>query len=265
MSVELYTQQSIFNVGLSSMRPIAQLCDPMNDQDLVTKKFLEEKLALLEEIPLQLPRATTSVLGCVKQGSGLYISPDGTMSVVDYEKNKILSEWLQLNGANTINTNTWIAQNSSNITPLNIFNQAITQITGISGAVQDYDSIYKISNTLSIHSSAVNNSRNTTTWVQQNSSNLTTNKTTSTVSIGQNTITLNGLDNIIIGHENNSNSYNNNIIIGNSATPQGSNRVVIGSDKHPLTISPTAGSSIPVGFLLVEINGNEVKIPYYDV
>ena len=265
MGVELYTQQSVFNLGLTSMRPVVQLCDPIYDQDLVTKKFLEEKLSMLSELPVQIPNATTSVLGGVKQGSGVYISPDGALSILDYERTKILQEWLLLNGSSTTQSNSWVVSNSANITPLNAFNQATMQITGASAAVQDYDNLYKISKTLVHHASSVDSFVQPTTWVHNNSSHLTTTRETSTVSIGINNISINGLNNIIVGYQNKTNNFNNLVILGHNADPTGSDRVVLGSVTNPLSCTTTAGSPVPVGFILVEINGRSSKIPYYDV
>lgn len=99
-----------------------------------------------------------------------------------------------------------------------------------------------------------------------------------------------GLHNIAIGYEalqnNTTGSYNiaiglnagtssaslqNCICIGPRATAQNSGELVIASSAHPINTSSTVGSagsasslpSLPLGYIVLRLNGNLVKIPYY--
>jgi hypothetical protein len=85
MGVELYTQQSIFNAGLSSMEPISQMKNPSADNHLITKEYFDTQFEKLSTLPFLLPVASSSVLGGVKQGIGVDIDSNGSISVSGYE------------------------------------------------------------------------------------------------------------------------------------------------------------------------------------
>lgn len=100
MTVELYSQDSIFNAGLTSVQAITQLIEPVYDTDLATKYYVDHAINILETdprfdpniVPLtEIPLATDSVVGGIKIGHGLTISLDGTLAT-------ILPEMLPLSG-----------------------------------------------------------------------------------------------------------------------------------------------------------------------
>ena len=91
MTVELYSQDSIFNAGLTSVRAITQLIDPIYDTDVATKYYVDHVIDVLQTDPrfdtsvkplTAIPVATDEILGGVKIGNDLTITLDGVLSVI---------------------------------------------------------------------------------------------------------------------------------------------------------------------------------------
>jgi hypothetical protein len=91
MTVELYSQDSIFNAGLTSVQAITQLIEPVFDTDVATKYYVDHKIDILESdprfdpniIPLtEVPPATDNTIGGIKVGANLAIGLDGTLSAI---------------------------------------------------------------------------------------------------------------------------------------------------------------------------------------
>lgn len=91
MTVELYSQDSIFNAGLTSVQAITQLIDPVYDTDVATKYYVDHAIDILQTDPrfdtsvtplTAIPIATDEVLGGVKIGKNLTIALDGTLSFI---------------------------------------------------------------------------------------------------------------------------------------------------------------------------------------
>lgn len=83
-----------------------------------------------------------------------------------------------------------------------------------------------------------------------------------------------GSNNTIIGYgANTSSNFDNCIILGANAVASATGDFVLGSSGNPINTSSSVGSagtaqalpSRPLGFLIVRLNGNLIKIPYYRV
>ena len=269
MGIELYSQDSIFNAGVTAVKPITQLIDPIYDTDLSTKYYVDQTFAIYKSTPLSLPVATKFVLGAVRQGEGVVIERDGSISVADYAPMQATRNWILENGTGVVESTSWVQQQSANIVSLNEFNNVVNAISGVV-TTPEYSSIQKIGSTLTRHATAIQRYETPSTWVENNSSSFAI-QPSSTFIGKDNTQTVNGINNIVIGSRNHNNGWSNLVMLGNCIKPSGGHRVAIGSTEVPMStaLTATAGSATlpasPLGFILFEINGQEVKMPYYGV
>lgn len=89
MSIELYSQDSVFNAGLTAVRAITQLIDPIADTDVATKSYVDLQALLVKTDPTMrwsttpltaVPIATDTRLGGVKIGDTLDVTPSGVLN-----------------------------------------------------------------------------------------------------------------------------------------------------------------------------------------
>lgn len=262
MGVELYSQDTIFNASLTAVTPITQLIDPIKDTDVATKYYVDQAVSIIQATPTTLPLASPTVLGGVKIGDGLAIEQSGKLSVVDYVSMRNIGDWVEAYGDSTIVSNTWVRTHSTDVVLQNELDATMAELIG-GTPVQSYNTIQKIGNTLTSHADSISATRIAYTWYQGVSSSIEFTNTNTFIGKG-NIRTTEGYNNIVIGTNNSNNRYNNCIVLGVNAQPSDNNRLVLGSTANPLHTQ--AGEPLPeepIGYLVTEINGVTVKIPYY--
>lgn len=278
MSLELYSQDSIFNAGVTAVRSIVQLEDPVHDYELATKYYVDQTIAIIQSTPLVLPIATGSILGGVKIGVGLTIEHDGRLNVTDGPTMKTLRDWIDVNGINVAAAASWVMDESANVVMTDILNGRFDDLVGGAPA-QQYNTIEKISRALERDQTDIDSFQAPITWVLSNSASLHITNT-NTIIGKNNTLQPNSFNTIIVGSnsvntdEYGAGAYDDCIILGTNATAHGHGRFCIGSNSNPLETSTTASSGDnldvvdiplkPQGYLHLEINGKPVKIPYYN-